>query len=125
MLLPLYALPLKKASKHIVQYAIINGRLRKVAATSEEAMPMNDFVGSFSILRKGATQKMQDYGIYLLVCIIGYVNGVRLLVKSLDHLLADSLSAMQNLSQLIDEIDDINKKLELRKQQKSRHDDDN
>ena len=67
---------------------------------------------------------MQDYGIYLLVCIIGYVNGVRLLVKSLDHLLADSLSAMQNLSQLIDEIDDVNKKLELRKQQKSRHNDD-
>ena len=86
---------------------------------------MTQVVGSFSILRKGATQKMQDYGIYLLVCIIGYVNGVRLLVKSLDHLLADSLSAMQNLSQLIDEIDDVNKKLELHKQQKSRHDDDN
>ena len=67
---------------------------------------------------------MQDYGIYLLVCIIGYVNGVRLLVKSLDHLLADSISAMQNLSQLIDEIDEVNKKLELHKQQKSRHNDD-
>lgn len=76
---------------------------------------------------------MQDYGIYLLVCILGYVNGLRLLVKSVDHLLADSLSAiladslsaMQNLSQLIDEIDNVNKKLELHKQQKSRHDDDN
>lgn len=67
---------------------------------------------------------MQDYGIYLLVCILDYVNGLRLLVKSVDHLLADSLSAMQNLSQLIDEIDNVNKKLELHKQQKSRHDDD-
>ena len=68
---------------------------------------------------------MQGYGLYLLACVIGYVNGLRLLVKSLDHLLADSISAMQNLSQLIDEIDDLNKKLELHKQQKSRHDDDN
>lgn len=67
---------------------------------------------------------MQGYGLYLLACVIGYVNGLRLLVKSLDHLLADSISAMQNLSQLIDEIDDLNKKLELHKQQKSRHDDD-
>ena len=67
---------------------------------------------------------MQGYGLYLLACVIGYVNGLRLLVKSLDHLLADSISAMQNLSQLIDEIDDVNKKLELHKQQKSRHDDD-
>ena len=65
---------------------------------------------------------MQGYGLYLLACVIGYVNGLRLLVKSLDHLLADSISAMQNLSQLIDEIDDLNKKLELHKQQKSRHD---
>ena len=67
---------------------------------------------------------MQGYGLYLLACVIGYVNGLRLLVKSVDHLLADSISAMQNLSQLIDEIDDLNKKLELHKQQKSRHDDD-
>ena len=67
---------------------------------------------------------MQGYGLYLLACVIGYVNGLRLLVKSLDHLLADSISAMQNLSQLIDEIDDLNKKLELQKQQKSRHEDD-
>ena len=64
---------------------------------------------------------MQGYGLYLLACVIGYVNGLRLLVKSV---LADSISAMQNLSQLIDEIDDLNKKLELHKQQKSRHDDD-
>ena len=67
---------------------------------------------------------MQDYGISLLVCILGYVNGLRLLVKSVDHLLADSISAWQNLSQLIDEIDDVNQKLELHKQQKSRHEDD-
>ena len=68
---------------------------------------------------------MQGYGLYLLACVIGYVNGLRLLVKSLDHLLADSISAMQNLSQLIDEIDDLNKKLQkLQKQQKSRHEDD-
>ena len=67
---------------------------------------------------------MQGYGLYLLACVIGYVNGLRLLVKSVDHLLADSISAMQNLSQLIDEIDDLNKKLELHKQQKSRHEDD-
>ena len=31
MRLLLYAAPLKKASKHIVQYVIINSRLRKVA----------------------------------------------------------------------------------------------
>lgn len=68
---------------------------------------------------------MQGYGLYLLACVIGYVNSLRLLVKSVDHLLADSISAMQNLSQLIDEIDDVNKKLELHKQQKSRHEDDN
>ncbi|MGM9910927.1 MAG: hypothetical protein ACI31N_04870 [Lacticaseibacillus absianus] len=68
---------------------------------------------------------MQGYGLYLLACVIGYVNGLRLLVKSVDHLLADSISVMQDLSQLIDEIGDVNKKLELHKQQKSRHDDDN